>query len=173
MAVRGRAAAVDHRLDPSRGEERQHTIRELPRQRDLLLQRPGAQHRPDQPQTLAQFDGAPLLVNFWATWCAPCVEELPRLAEWHARRAADGIAVLAIAQEDDPDTVVAFMRTHALDLPVWIETADAGDHSLRLGNTRSVLPYSVLIGADGVIIEQRIGALDDDDLADWSRLARP
>ena len=154
--------------------------RSAPPTAGIVVAEPGM-HRPDirlpdlagQPQTLAQFDGAPLLVNFWATWCAPCVEELPRLAEWHARRAADGIAVLAIAQEDDPDTVVAFMRTHALDLPVWIETADAGDHSLRLGNTRSVLPYSVLIGADGVIIEQRIGALDDDDLADWSRLARP
>jgi len=124
-------------------------------------------------QTVAQFDGAPLLVNFWATWCAPCIEELPRLADLHARRDADGMAVLAVALEDDADAVAAFVREHALQLPVWIEAPGDGDHSVRYGNTRNVLPYSVLVGADGTIIEQRIGALDDEDLAEWTRLARP
>ena len=126
-----------------------------------------------QTQTLAQFDGAPLLVNFWATWCAPCIEELPRLADLHARRGDDGIAVLAVALEDDPDAVADFMREHALELPVWIEPPADDDHSVRFGNTRNVLPYSVLIGADGVILEQRIGTLDDEDLAEWTQLAKP
>jgi thiol-disulfide isomerase/thioredoxin len=124
------------------------------------------------PQALAQFDGAPLLINYWATWCAPCIEELPRLADAHARRDVDGVAVLAIALEYDSTPVADFLREHGSGLPVWIESPSANDSSVRFGNVRSVLPYSVLLDAAGNVIARKAGALSDEDLAGWVRQAR-
>jgi thiol-disulfide isomerase/thioredoxin len=124
------------------------------------------------PQSLAQFDGAPLLINYWATWCAPCIEELPLLADAHARRDADGIAVLAIALEYDTAPVADFLRQHATALPVWIEAPGANDSSVRFGNIRSVLPYSVLLDAGGRVVARKAGALSEDDLAGWVQQAR-
>lgn len=126
-----------------------------------------------QPQTLQPFQGRPLLINYWATWCGPCIQELPRLAELHSRRDRDGIAVLAIALEHDAATVRAFVDEHGLQLPVRIEPPGRRDSSVRLGNLRSVLPYSVLVDADGRIVDSRIGELHDADLADWAERVQP
>ncbi len=122
-----------------------------------------------RPQSLAQFDGRPLLINYWATWCPPCVDELPRLADLHARRDRDGIAVLAIAMEHEPAAVRDFLAERGLELTVWMEPPGNSDSSVRLGNTRGVLPYSVLIDADGRIVARKVGVLRERDLADWVR----
>ena len=115
-------------------------------------------------QSTAQFDGRPVLVNFWATWCEPCVEELPLLESAHSRRDGDGIAVLAIALEDDPAAVRAFAEKLQLTLPIWLDPPQRNDASTRYGNARSVLPYSVLVDAKGTIVDARMGALDEDEL---------
>jgi len=120
-----------------------------------------------QVQSLSRFHGAPLVINFWATWCPPCLRELPLLDDWHARRDQDGIAVLAIALEPDATPVDAFVRAHGLGLPVWIQTPGRQDLSVRLGNQRSVLPYSVLLDANGKVIDQHAGELDAERLAAW------
>ena len=122
-------------------------------------------------QSLAQFDGAPLIINFWATWCPPCVRELPMLDSWHSRRDTDGTAVLAIALDADTAAVVKFVEDNALTLPVWIAPTGTVDTSTRFGNRRSVLPYSVLLGADGRVLAQRAGELDEQLLAEWAKLA--
>jgi thiol-disulfide isomerase/thioredoxin len=119
-------------------------------------------------QDLAQFDGRPLLINYWATWCPPCIEELPRLVDLHARRADDGVAVLAIALEHDAAAVGAWLREHAIELPVWVETPGPGDSSARLGNRRGVLPFSVLLDADGRLVRRKAGLLSAAELAEWA-----
>jgi thiol-disulfide isomerase/thioredoxin len=121
------------------------------------------------PQSLAQFDGAPLLINYWATWCAPCIEELPMLADAHARRDSDGVAVLAIALEYDRAPVADFLREHGGGLTVWIESPGPTDSSVRFGNRRSVLPYSVLLDASGHVVARKAGALSEEDVAGWVR----
>lgn len=125
-----------------------------------------------EPQSLAGFDGRPLLINYWATWCRPCIDELPRLAALHARRDGDGVAVLAIALEHDPAAVRAFVEQHDLPLPIRIEPPGPTDSSVRLGNSRSVLPYSVLIDADGRIVDTHLGELHEPDLAEWAARVR-
>jgi thiol-disulfide isomerase/thioredoxin len=124
-------------------------------------------------QSLAQFDGAPLIINFWATWCPPCVRELPMLDAWHGRRDTDGMTVLAIAVDADTDAVIKFVEDNALTLPVWIAPTGQVDASTRFGNGRNVLPYSVLIGADGRVLAQRAGELDEQVLEEWAKLASP
>jgi thiol-disulfide isomerase/thioredoxin len=123
-------------------------------------------------QSLDQFKGAPLVINFWATWCPPCVRELPLLDRWHAQRDGDGLAVLAIALEPSAAPVAAFIEARSLRLPVWLETPAAVDLSTRFGNTRGVLPYSVLLGADGRVLAQKIGEIDDATLQRWKALTR-
>jgi len=123
-------------------------------------------------QSLAQFDGAPLIINFWATWCPPCIRELPMLDAWHGRRNNDGTAVLAIAIDADTDAVIGFAEDLALTLPVWIAFPGKVDVSTHFGNHRSVLPFSVLLSADGRVLAQRAGELDEKLLRQWAELAK-
>lgn len=124
-------------------------------------------------QDIAQYDGAPLVINYWATWCPPCVEELPLLADLDARRDTDGIAVLTIALEFEPAAVSAFMDQLGLSLPIWIEKPSRKDSSVSFGNLRSVLPYSVLLDRDGKVLRRKAGKLSEGDLQEWSGLVRP
>jgi thiol-disulfide isomerase/thioredoxin len=133
---------------------------------DALLTDPAGAERP-----LSEFDGKPLVVNFWATWCPPCVRELPLLDRWHARRDDDGLAVVAIALESDLELVRTFVEQRDLTLPVRLSAPGKTDLSSRFGNVRGVLPYSVLIGADGRVLAQKMGELDADKLQQWRERA--
>ena len=123
-----------------------------------------------RPQTLDQWDGKLVLLNFWASWCAPCVEEMPLLERTQARLGARGLQVIGIAADASAPTH-AFLRQHPVGYPILIddpETARNGsDVSTIYGNDRSVLPYSVLIGRDGRILAQRFGNFSADSLERW------
>lgn len=116
---------------------------------------------------LSDYDGRPLLINFWATWCPPCVEELPLLDGLHARTApAGGLQVIGIAL-DDPEEVERFLGELPVEFPMYLATPGRVDLSTTLGNSRSVLPYSVLIDADGRIAKRKFGAFSERSLAEW------
>ena len=100
--------------------------------------------------------GRPLLINVWASWCGPCIEEMPELQRFSAKQGANGVQVVGIAL-DDPDAVRAFLQRVPVDYPILIDTAGPADASVSLGNRKGVLPYSVLIGADGTLLERRVG----------------
>jgi peroxiredoxin len=115
---------------------------------------------------LSDFDGRPLLINFWATWCPPCVEELPLLDALHAEQGEDGLRVLAIAV-DDPEAVRTFLAELPVQMPVLLAQPGVVDLSTTLGNARSVLPYSVLIDAQGRIAKRHFGAFSEVSLRAW------
>lgn len=123
-----------------------------------------------QSRSLDELRGQAVLINFWATWCRPCVEELPMLEALHAGRAEHGVHVLTIAQEDDPELVRDFLARHAIDLPVWLDPPSTAEASRRFGNRRQVLPYSVLIGPDGQILQRRAGMFSERELDRWREL---
>ena len=116
---------------------------------------------------LDDYRGRVVLVNFWATWCPPCIEELPMLQALHDGRDSHGVEVLTIAQEDDPARVRDFLARLDINLPTWLDPPSQGEASSALGNTRQVLPYSLLIGPDGRVLQRRAGMFSKDELGRW------
>jgi thiol-disulfide isomerase/thioredoxin len=119
-----------------------------------------------QPHRLSEWDGKLVLINFWATWCGPCRDEMPLLDHTRAQHAVDGLEVVGIAI-DDADAVGDFLKDSPVRYPILVGGDDVANPSLLFGDTRSVLPYSVLIGRDGKLIAQRAGSFSSSSLAGW------
>jgi len=120
------------------------------------------------PLSLSSFKGRPLLVNFWATWCPPCVEELPRLAAFYGENNAKGWEVLGLAV-DQPSQVQRFLRQTPLPFPVALAGLEGTALAKSLGDEAGSLPFSVLIGSDGRVLQRKMGQLTLDDLSQWAR----
>lgn len=110
--------------------------------------------------------GRPILINYWASWCPPCVEEMPLLEAFANAQGPDGVHVVGIAL-DDPDAVKGFLERHPVTFPIHLEPSGPNDSSVLLGNARGVLPYSVLIGADGSLLKTKLGAFRASELEGW------
>jgi thiol-disulfide isomerase/thioredoxin len=115
---------------------------------------------------LAGWRGQPLLVNFWATWCPPCVEELPMLNTFYRTHAASGWRVLGLAV-DRLDPVRRFLDKLPLDYPVALAGMGGVELSRTLGNPTGGLPYSIVLGTSGTVVHRKIGKLSEDDLSAW------
>lgn len=106
-----------------------------------------------------EWDGQVILLNFWATWCAPCREEMPMLDELHDEYGERGFKVVGVAL-DTPGDVQAFVERLGIGYPILIDNTSGDDLARRYGNSQGVLPYSVLIDRDGTIREYLYGALE-------------
>ena len=111
-----------------------------------------------QPQALAQWKGKLLVVNFWATWCAPCVEEMPELSVLQHEIASSKIQIIGIGI-DSPSNIAKFSRNHKITYPLYTGDMDASELSRQLGNHAGGLPFTVLIGRDGQIKKTYLGRL--------------
>lgn len=114
------------------------------------------------------FRGRPLLVNVWASWCGPCIEEMPELDRFAKAQGDSGSHVVGIAL-DEPDAVRAFLAKIPVAYPIAIDAPGPRDAGVQLGNVRGVLPYTVLIGADGVLVKQKIGPFEHGEIDGWAR----
>ena len=117
---------------------------------------------------LTAYLGRRLLLNFWASWCGPCLEEMPALNQAQQKFGDHGAIVLGIAM-DEPDRVRAFLATHPVSYPILLGQLTPPRTSLQLGDTREMLPYSVLIDADGRILATHAGTLSASQLEQWLR----
>jgi thiol-disulfide isomerase/thioredoxin len=120
---------------------------------------------------MGDFRGKPLLVNFWATWCPPCVEELPLIDAFWRENQASGFQVVALAI-DQPSAVRRFLTRQPLGFPVGLAGLGGTELAKSLGNAAGGLPFSVFFNADGSIWQQKLGQLSTDDLSRW-RAHRP
>jgi len=134
------------------------------------------QRRPDfsladaagNPVAAADFDGQALLLNFWATWCAPCVEEMPMLSRLQREHAGQGLRVVGISV-DDPGRAQAFAEGLGLEYPVLFGAGPSGAGAAmlvgrRYGNASGMLPYSVLVDAGGIVRWTHLGAVRREQL---------
>lgn len=113
--------------------------------------------------------GRPLLVNFWATWCPPCVDELPLINRFHREQASRGWQVLGLAV-DQAAPVARFLSHTPLDFPVALAGFAGTELSRSLGNVSGALPFSVVFGADGSVLHRKLGKVSPEELALWAQL---
>lgn len=121
------------------------------------------------PLAMASFQGKPLLVNFWATWCPPCVEELPLLNRFYQDHRAQGWQVVGLAI-DQLSAVRKFLGKLPLDFPVGMAGMGGTELGRALGNLQGGLPFTVLLGGNGRVLHRKMGQVSPQDLASWSQL---
>lgn len=112
------------------------------------------------------FAGRPLLINVWASWCAPCIEEMPELGRFAGTQGDSGVQVLGLAL-DTPDDVRGFLQRVPVDYPIVIETPGPRDASVQLGNAQGLLPYSVLFDAQGRMVKAKLGPFARGEIDGW------
>ncbi len=112
--------------------------------------------------SLSELHGRYVLLNFWATWCAPCRDEMPFLQSFATAHAAQ-VTVLAINQREDAATVAQFARQHRLSFPILL---DPTDDMLRAYQVQA-LPLTVLVAPQGTIIYRQFGPLAPDSFLAW------
>ncbi len=118
----------------------------------------------DKPVALEAYRGKPLIVNFWARWCAPCRVEIPELIKAQDKYAKRGLVVIGIGLEDKPESVRDFMKAYEMSYTVLLAKAGGIELMQALGNTRAGLPFTVAISPKGNIVASKLGAMNRADL---------
>ena len=109
-----------------------------------------------QSLQLSDYRGKVVLLDFWATWCTPCREEIPHLVELQNKYRDQGLQIIGISMDDSPEPVREFYKRFQMDYPVVIGNAETGElYGGVLG-----LPIAFVIGRDGRISAKHIGATD-------------
>jgi thiol-disulfide isomerase/thioredoxin len=121
------------------------------------------------PLAMSSLKGKPLLVNFWATWCPPCIEELPLLDSFYQANKAKSWQLLGLAV-DQPSAVRKWLQSRPLSFPVGMAGFGGTELSKSFGNLSGGLPFSVVLGASGQLLHRKTGKVSPEDLALWAQL---
>jgi thiol-disulfide isomerase/thioredoxin len=125
--------------------------------------------RPDGGEmAMASLRGRPLLLNFWATWCAPCLKELPQIDRFHRDFKPRGWQVLGLAM-DGAAPVREFLVKLPLSFPVVLGGLDGSDAAMALGNLQGVLPFTVIFDAEGHARWHKLGETHYEELAEQTK----
>ena len=118
---------------------------------------------------MSGFRGKPLLVNFWATWCPPCIEELPLIDSFYSANKGNNWQVLGLAV-DQPSAVRKWLQAKPLGFAVGMAGLSGTELSKSLGNAAGSLPFTVVFGSSGQLLHRKTGKVTPEDLALWAGL---
>jgi len=116
---------------------------------------------------LTRWQGRPLLLNFWATWCPPCVREMPVFDRFHKQRSAQGWQVVGVAI-DKADAVRQFLTRQPVSYPILLAGLEAAELMQALGNLQGGLPFTVLLDAAGHVKQRHLGETTETQLTSWA-----
>ncbi|MGE5161560.1 MAG: TlpA family protein disulfide reductase [Betaproteobacteria bacterium] len=119
-----------------------------------------------RPVEMSQWKDQIVVVNFWATWCPPCVEEMPDLQRVHDEYMKRGVSVVGLGI-DSPSSLRRFRDEHGLSLPLFAAGAGGSELGRALGNPSGALPYTILVDRKGRIVQSRLGQVRPDELRRW------
>jgi thiol-disulfide isomerase/thioredoxin len=111
-----------------------------------------------KPQSLKQYEGKVVVLNFWASWCEPCREEMPELSELHNSYKDKNVVVLGVAIEDVAG-INDFLKETKVSYPLFAADVQGMDIATSMGNNKGVLPYTVIIKADGTVAKTYFGRI--------------
>jgi len=113
------------------------------------------------------------LINYWATWCGPCLMEMPLLDKFAQSQGENGVLLIGIALDEAKD-VKDYLKANPLKYAQFLEKAGKNDSSTQLGNNAGIIPFSVLIGPDGQLLKLKRGEFVDlDELEDFVKPPKP
>jgi peroxiredoxin len=121
-----------------------------------------AQTLPDSEgrmRPLADLRGRPIVVNFWATWCPPCVEEMPELSSLHRDISGGGAQIIGIGI-DSAVNIAQFARKSPVSYPLLVAGLGGTELARQFGNQASVLPFTVVVDGQGRVVERVVGRVD-------------
>ena len=116
-----------------------------------------------KPQSLKQFENKIIVLNFWATWCEPCREEMPELSNFYTENSSKNVVVIGIAI-DEAKAVKSYLKKTKVMYPILVDEDKGVILSKNLGNNQGILPYTVIINSNGSIQKTIFGRIHKDQL---------
>jgi thiol-disulfide isomerase/thioredoxin len=116
---------------------------------------------------MSDFQGRPLVINFWATWCTPCIEEMPLIDAFFRENKEKSWQVIGLAI-DQPSRVRQFLSQFPVTYKIGLAGLNGTELAKQLGNDVGGLPFTVVLDGEGRLIQQKVGKLTPDDIKKWS-----
>ncbi len=117
----------------------------------------------NKPHSIKEWQGKILVINFWATWCPPCLKEMPEFVAMQDEHSAKGLQFIGIAL-DEPEPVKAFIETHKITYPILLGDDRGMKIAHDLGNVVDTVPFTVIVDQKGTIVTRKLGTLSKDEL---------